>query len=418
MVELYSAFSSPRLLAAPLRVSAIGDSIQKDAFAVGAGWTNWGYLSWMRRFLGDRIDFPGERNYAIASKKVSEIYADQYPVALADSSNIVFDNSGTNSISVETTDAIITQKKAMYDGFRQAGKSVVITGIRAHKSPAAFTPDQKKIVAYVNNYFRNYAAANNHAIFFDPDPAIIDWSTGDVLAAPFRDGIHDNQLSARNQGKRIADLLSPFMLLLDKGPVNVGDIFDATLNPTGNLLTNGLLAGTSGTVSNGATGTPPTSWIGQRSATGVTDTVAVSKEADAAYSTLEKAVLTLGGTGQGSQLYITQTFAMPAGINIGDTLELQAFAEWSLNQPLIAIAARLCFRDAAQAALVNLYDGNFSSVNGPLPAGDTGSGLFKIRGPVPANTANLQVYLVGIPAVGGSVDAVIKWSRASLRKVI
>ena len=104
----------------------------------------------------------------------------------------------------------------------------------------------------------------------------------------FRDGIHDNVLSAKINGKRLADQLAPFLPLVERGFVGVGDVYDATLNPSGNILTNGLMAGSTGTLSNGATGVAPTGWTAQRSAPASTASLAVSKEVDPVYSTLER----------------------------------------------------------------------------------------------------------------------------------
>jgi len=127
-------------LGGPARLSVTGDSIMADPKTIGTGWLNWGSIAWMRRFLGDRVELPIERVYAVRGATVADGYNNQFASARDDVSNIVIDNSGTNSIGTDVA-TIITRKKTMYNAYRAMGKTVVIIGIRAHRSPSAFTAD-------------------------------------------------------------------------------------------------------------------------------------------------------------------------------------------------------------------------------------------------------------------------------------
>jgi hypothetical protein len=405
----------------PARFSCVGDSITADGGVPSSLiFTNWGYTAWFRRFMGRRIDFPLSRMYAVAGSKVIDVVNNQLPTAAADASDVVIVHIGTNSIGVETDAAIQSGMQTIFDTLRAAGKLVVAIPVRAHRAAYAFTAQQKQQVGKINRWVYQYSRINANMLYFSFDPLLQDWSTGDAQAAYLRDGLHDNLISAKLLGKALSDFLSPLIPSQDGGFTGLGDVYDATFNPTGNLLTNGLLAGAGGTLANGATGTPPTSWRGRFGGAAITSTLAFSKVADATYPTLSRAVMTIGGTGDGNNCVLdnnTPTLAS-LGVSVGDVVELEAEIAWNFTTGAFqSLWLEVNFVNGSFAFLTSSTDGA-PPTNGSFAVGESGSAFY--RTPplvVPAGAIYNNCLVTVVPPASGACAGTITSGRVALRKV-
>lgn len=418
MVELFTAL--PRPVAGLRKAGAIGDSITADAFTNGL-WTNWGWLAWARRYLADRIDLPGSRMWAVSGKTVAQVLSEQLPSALAADLDICFVHCGTNSLG-GTTATIIADLTSIYAQLLAVGTLVVAIPIRAHKSPDSITGDNLLQMAAINRFIAEYARTRPGMLVVDANPGFLDFATGDVKSTYLRDGIHDNLLSAKAMGRQVADVVSAVIPAWDDRFTHLGDTYDATKNPRGNLLLNGLMAGTAGSEVNGATGDTATSWRLGRSANSGTLTVAGSKTTHGTYATLAKQRITVGGTATGPFAFLDQERTIAAmGVSVADVLQGEVEVDYNLTSADFAgIALHVKAMDTGFATLAESYDGYYSASNG-LMAAETSSAPLILRSDlvtVPANTVYVTVRVLLIAPSSGDPVGVIDVTRASLRKIV
>jgi hypothetical protein len=130
----------------------------------------------------------------------------------------------------------------------------------------------------------NYAKTTPGVFLADPTVNLVDFSltNGDpiggisaAVTAYTVDGLHPSQRGAFWIGKAIADAVSAYIpdYALAR---TVGDLYDATNNPLGNLASNPFMTGTAGTAGTGASGSVATGYTAARSI-GSTGAVVASK---------------------------------------------------------------------------------------------------------------------------------------------
>lgn len=157
---------------------------------------------------------------------------------------------------------------------------------------------------YFNELIRRNAPSLGAEVI-DLTPTLADpaSATGDPFANYYSDGIHPAPLGASRGGIELAayfaGLPKPY-----RGYSTLRDTYDATNNPSGNLLTGGLMQGAGGTnTGTGASGTVPTGWknvVNGGSGTSVSSVVA----------------RTDGGAGNWMQLVIASTGANSMDVRI------------------------------------------------------------------------------------------------------
>jgi len=169
---------------------------------------------------------------------------------------------------------------------RDAGvQAIICLDIPRAIAGAYSTADQQNSLWY-NQLIRDNAPAYG-AWVLDPtgylaDPAS---SAGAPRTNYYSDGIHEATLGAERIGYALSNLiLSRLPPPTVQGFVNRADVYNATNNPKGNILTNGMFTGTGGAnTSNGgvASGTVADSWQ-NRTLTGIGTSVAsiVARAAD------------------------------------------------------------------------------------------------------------------------------------------
>ncbi len=404
------------------KVGVIGHSISADAVqqtAIDNTWAQWGYLCWLRRYLGNRIDLPFTRVYAVAGKTVAQVLAEQVPTAVAATLDTCIVDVGINSVTGGVTYAsMIADYTSIFKALRGANQFVIVLGIRVRNSPVALTTAQNKLVGRVNKWIAEWCRADSGMLYYDQNPLFIDASTGNAKTGWLRDGTHDNAISAREYGKDLAAKITGFMPDFDGRMIMLGDVYDATENPTGNLLTNGLFAGTSGTVTNGATGSLATSWSGYRVNASSTTSVAFSKESDSLITGLDKQVITFGGTGDSVVVQVQQTQVVPGSIAIGERVYFAVEMELSsLSVGFQNIAITASARDGAFVTYSAGKDGVLNTPNGIFAAMSDTSLFFKTEVfEVKTGTTVMDTFVTITGPASGSVSGAIKLKRAELRK--
>lgn len=413
-------------LTAAKTIAAIGDSITADAKTTNAtlrSFVPWGYLTWMRRFLGGRAVIDIDNIFAVGGNTVAQVRSEQLPSALAARTDICIVHCGINSLTgnAANTPTIVADYYAIMDALLANGTSVFMIPIMWKSATAspAFDANNQKQASAINVALLDYARTHKGVVVSDINPKMLDFSTGYAQNAFLRDGLHHNQAGAILCGKAHADRLAPLLIDTETLFAAAGDVYDATLNPAGNLLTNGLLTGTAGTEANGATGDTPTGWRGLRSAGGGTVTLAMSKEASAEYPTLENAVMSIGGTGDGVTCLLDQDVA-DANIWVGDTIYAECEVDYEFTTGAFrSIGLQVRLRNASNADIGVADDGIMNGTNGSIPEGSMGT--MTLRTPtftVPEGYSTRRVALQVLTPTSGSCAATIKVRRMSLRKVV
>lgn len=404
------------------RCGVIGDSISADAKSLtssGALWNPWGFLTWMRRAMGRRVDLTLNRVYAVGGKTVAEMRSEQLPSALADDLDLCIVHGGRNGISgtAGVKEAIVADLEAIYDALRENGTFVVAIPIRTVKSGAGWTTDTFKAASWVNKWIRDYCRTHRGTLCIDVNPIYMDFATGYAKAAYLRDNTHDSQASAKVMGEYLASILNPLMPDVALGFSQINDVYDASTNPTGNLLANGLLAGTTGTELNGATGDSPNSWGWMRDANAGSVTVVGSKEAHASFTGLEWAAGVHGGTGTNGMALrqaITTNFAP------GDVVYSECEVAYDVVSTDIATIYSRLYATVSGVAAFDSWDGYLSTVsNGLMP---TGAGTAYLRTDpfvIPADVNALQFFAgTKNDSSGAAPNATLKVLTAAVRKVV
>ena len=313
---------------------ALGDSITangKLSDGSNFGYVNNGYTTFARCLskggynlpLNNILGFPGNDSGQILAN-VGQV------IALAPAFCIV--HCGTNdsghSLSVAQS---LSNIQAIYNALTSRGISVIAVPIlpRAYASGNGATVAAKNQQQQINYGIRQMSRTMRGVYLADPTRNIVDYSqTGNTAGDPLGGagqaatammydnvGLHPAIRAAYWMGQEIANVLNLLFPPQDVDWQSPVDAFDATNNPGGNLLANGVFAG-SGAATSPATGNIATSWSNLG-----TGTVALSKSTKV-FDNPDSSVPTqhmVFGASQTIRLY--QQLFSPSGVSVGDWVQ-------------------------------------------------------------------------------------------------
>ena len=324
--------------------------------------TNGTRVNWLRWYLGNRFYYDQSLNFGLSSQTSAYWLASEVPAAIAAGCDIVDVHIGINDVGTGTPTLAqtIANVKAGIAQLNQAGIAVILASLPPYSTLTAARQQQS---AELNRQFWLLSLDKGRNVrFLNLNPVWTDFSTGGALpGTQYSDNLHIAPVGGLAAAKAEAILLDPLLpAAADMYQANANETYDATLNPTGNILANGLMAGTGGTISftsgGPATGQVATSWVGGFNGTVATTlTIALSKGANAVNSTIPAQVLTLSGTADGQAGKIDQNVALlPAGIVAGDRLYGQCRLSWTNAANIKAVNIRLNLTGATSP---EAYDG-------------------------------------------------------------
>lgn len=429
----------------------LGDSITANNSANTAHLLtlqNHGYFTWANTLSGKRLNFPLANNFGVSGDRLDQILA-RVPNVMASGAEICFVLGGTNDLVQGT--AFATMQANMLSILSQllaAGvQPIVIPILPRDVGSGGFTSAMLRVQGRFNNWLRELGygrsdvllaaglPTHKYPIIVDPTQYIQNAAdaNGNTLANMLIDGLHPATTGAYWVGKAISDVLKVIIPPRPTILTAVGDIYDATNNPAGNLLftssaNDGLLAGTGGTMTAGTnltiSGSVATDWNARRSSGGSgVATMTLSKEnprTDGPNSGERQRVqvsTTSGGSTQES-FALFYSRAIDASFAIGDTV--YAEAAYSLNaDPTGTLKAISVFLlEAGPASATTAADGYRDGAHdGPVPKAHSGV----LRTPpftIQASTTALNVFLrvEADASAAGGFD--IYWSDVSLRKLL
>ncbi len=273
-------------------IAGLGDSIMLQSSSSALLQTSSGCLPWACAHSGQRLVFTHAMNFGVngdTSTLCLARTATAVAAMAAAGARFCVVNIGTNDllagISAATSIANATAILALVSA---AGIVPVYTPILprdTNGSGGSLTTAQRQYFQYINNQMRQLC--NSHSFYRVADPTLniadhtltngspIGASTA-AATAYTHDGLHPSVRAAFFWGQAIADCLQYDLRGISQSLWSQIDTYDATNNPSGNLIPTGFMTGTSGTKGTGASGNVADNWTVQRAA-GTTGTVVGSK---------------------------------------------------------------------------------------------------------------------------------------------
>jgi hypothetical protein len=254
-------------------------------------------------------------------------------------------------------------------------------------------------------------------VVVDPWPNIADLTstTGDILNGYAYDGLHPNAAGAY----QIASVIYSHILgQYPPAPIlsaSAADVYDATYNPRGNLLPNGQMSGTSGTLTTNVTGSLANNTTASTAT--FTGLSAVCSKVTTATGDWQQVVLS-GDSGAGTPiLQFTQSVTM-ANVAAGDVV--QGAGEWEVDASSVGLKALAFSADRLNTGSLKSRARSGAAGNGPWPAAAT-SGVWCPHASVTLDgTENQLQGIVQIYPIASTtgVSATIRFRNLSLRKVL
>lgn len=264
-------------------VALAGDSIsQHNIFAAVGKMSKWsrGFLNWAEFYSHgifscpnwfDSTEYesyypdgtPGTRyffglNYGVSGNKSDEIAARVNDIIERADCDIVVVLMSTNDIDEISGEAVHGFTQSVCNPLLAAGKKVIlmpipIRGITGLNSWAIGSDERKKLL-WTATKRAKYCEVTRGLIFHDINKRLMNSSTG----APFQyfldDNLHFAPPCAEATGEDLAQLFATMLPPAQPRVRSQDDVYDATLNPFGNIMPNPLCLGTSGTVGTNCSG--------------------------------------------------------------------------------------------------------------------------------------------------------------------
>jgi lysophospholipase L1-like esterase len=425
-----------------IRLAALGDSIVEHGRYPATGQIDttklrtdaWGFTTWAAILSGRRFAFDWSANFGLAGDTLvaggpNPGMASRVPAILATRPHAVILMAGTNDDTALTGAAqSYGVLKAICRTLTAAGIKVVLMTTLPRASFAALTTPQIL-------YARQQAAQRRHLCFalaksldnvFVFDAAALFQSptaAGLADAGLFFDGVHPNNKGAFVLGRALATYLGQIFpgtaYAADLGYDPVGDAYDASANPSGNLLANPTLQGAVALSGTYWSGVAPTGWTGSNSNGGPAGVVTRGAGAQLAarpdglpgtqwQMTLGNASAAAANGGYGQALSLSQT--LTTGIVPGAAMQARMAVDVAGSPvSLWGVRLQIRFRDAGGASIYTVADGEPQTAGGGLPDGVAWSGVLETPACiVPATAASAIV----------SIDAYLDQTNASAAAVI
>jgi len=401
-----------------------------------------GHMTWLnvlsrRRFAydpyaGPQNGFPAlSDNHGVIGETTTQMLA-RISFAIARRPDIVVLMAGTNDIGAGSAGPDIWNRlRSIIDQFNAAGARVVAVPITPRGSVnwdamGSAAVQRKLRVSWVNNQLIGYARVNPGLIIADPRNAITaatGLAGGTGTRPMLLDNLHPSPEGAYNIGKAIWRALSAILPPVEPPFYDGLDAYDATDNPTGELLNNpGFTGGTTGGMGGSVTGVVPSGWFA--SCTTLTaGTVVASIEnprTDTGYGV--RSVVTITGATSASN----GTFSMNQKVIVGTSVvpgdRVAASCDIEVGASIDIIGTTL---------LINETDGSgstvtYSELDGTSPyrnPAETWSGVFQsptvtVRPSGGAGERALSVQLNVEWLSNTPATATVKIGTIHLRKVV
>lgn len=377
---------------------------------------------WEPSGVPDTTNYIGGLNFGVSGQTLQQVidrlpridsdYGDMYDIIVVD--------GGTNDISGGATKEHVHEKRMeLCEHFLSQGKIVILLTIPARAtSQWSSGSSLRKSANWINIKSREYVYGRKNLYLFDwnrwfQDAADAD---GQPISGMSDDGTHMTTKAGEAIGIAFAEFIKD---IIPEGPQTFvwsrDDVYDATHNPKGNLLTNPFLAGTSGTEGTGASGdTADTMRIERNS--GSSCSVVGSKEASTDNRGSKQVLtFTLGGSAEEKFYFRTNTANTTVPV-AGMWVEASCVAETNNSDAITQLELYLQDMTTGGVRVSSMYPYTISSAGEAWPARER---KLLLRTPplfLPDTTGvrwRVEITVKG----NGSVAPVIKLSECVLRPV-
>lgn len=309
----------------PVSDASYSTTITKSTFQ--RAWRSEGYFSWVQslsKWGFDVVAFLGNSGSVmseIAESAVNQLQSVDFDICIL--------MGGTNDLA--GTPSLPTMKASAAAVFDLCERK----GARCYALPTPPRGTMTAAVAGARDQYNRWLFAECgrrlSTIFVPTDDLLVDRTsaTDNAITDRFSDGVHFSKIGAYLVGKRLAQELSDFKRK-DAYPSICYSGYDATNNPTGNLLVSGrgVWAGTGGTASTGVTSTSgiPSGWTASRQGSTATATCDKVARNDGTNGVNMRFVIASGTTGDYFKL--ANTSSIGSGYTGGD--ELFAYCDYTV----------------------------------------------------------------------------------------
>lgn len=300
----------------------------------------YGWSSWLQSLLRGRAIFPYSLNFGVIGQNTSQMLARVQAAVdahrTAGAWGVIFSGLYNDDLSTAAARATtVSNIQAIAKAFTNAG----IVFICTDDYPAGFSGNVKRTGGQLSGFhnvrhwmLRSLPALVPGAICV---PTYGDCTQFDNAGGFWRAGYSDpadyihpmSPTHALSTAPRIfaaIDKLLPSQT--DWMCDDPSDVFDATHNPRGNLLGNGMLTGTGGSVPSGFTGTLADSWTGTKDASLTNITATLSKVAGTNSVWQQLALSGTSGATDGAVTDLRRNFSL-SQLSPGDVLRSKCMVE-------------------------------------------------------------------------------------------
>lgn len=403
-------------------VGFVGDSNSRIGNSVVSGFNQWnlqGWPSWLRILSKQSIKTSKDYIFAVNGATVNTIIDDGYLKSATQAGLDVYIVSlGVNDCQGLSVATYRNKLNYIVDALTDTGAVVLLQTI--HPNTEA-TATEMKILHQMNVVIREISETTSNVILSDVVPYLIAATATDGSPATgyLYDSVHFANKGAYLVAKKHWEILSTIVPPYEKRFFNPSDVY-ATDNPGGNLLSNGILAGTAGTyeAAVGITGNIADNWnlvMNLNANVGsVTCTASKVARTDGYAGEWQKLVFT-GTPGNSASLQYIFQKNITTNFSAGDIIELVAeFKVTSGSTGIQAVFAQIY--DATVTPNVGCFDGASSSGH-TLYTGDTIHGVLATEPYlVTKNSGTIQMN-IGVQTYNTEVTGDVYLGPISLRKI-
>lgn len=319
------------------RVCACGDSITANGFSKSAtakAYEKRGYTTWIGELSQQKIIITHETAFALSGittrRWIDEGYLPQ-ALSVSDRVDAYSVLLGTNDIAAIngttiTMDTIKADYLEMINALSVTGKIIAVIPVLPRVN--SMTAQRYKQHSEFTRFIHSLCASRSNLVLVDCTRELINTTTttDDVLSGAYYDSpaLHPSAKGAAIIAAKWISVMTPY--IYDSTPYSTsraGDLFDATDNPYGNFMPNGLMTGTGGSLSGGL----PTGQLADNYS------LSVAANGTASVTCSKVARSDISGTGFWQQVAISGTPATnltiqfnpasaPTGYSAGDRIEL------------------------------------------------------------------------------------------------
>ncbi len=371
-----------------------------------------GLQGYLKSVMRGRVEVPLSLNVSHAGD-TTETIEGQIPAMLASDSGTVLLLGGTNDRTFgrtlgwtfeRTRDSLSRSINAVLS----SGRNLVLIAELPRGEPGTFA-NRRLSGQNLEDHYRirqwclSLAGTHRRLAVVDAWPEFADptSTTGDAKAGYLIDGLHLSAFGNYRLAEMIRPALERFYPAHNVLVAQNGDRYSAT-NSTGNLVSNGMMGGSAGTLSGGATGVAPDGW----SLIGTAGATVVGSKYDATTFQID-----VSGTPTGTTINLQQSVTL-ANVSAGDILQATADIEIvSVTQPYRAVQSGLLLSGASTVTAYELIDMN-------LPLQFAWSGIHRGEAvPVPPSPTLVRAVVSIIPVQSAAAGITIRVRSFSVRKV-